>query len=229
MEIFLDTSNLSEISNWLDQGIIDGVTTNPSIMRKDGHRDLERGAKEIAELIYPRPVSVEVWTNDFQEMLVQAREFSRWAENVVVKITIINEQGSSSLAVIHKLASEGIKINCTACLSMGQAMLASKAGATYASLFLGRINDEGGDGPTVIRNPRSWLDMWDMETKIIVGSIRSPIDIQQAALAGAHVVTAPPQLLSKFIDHKYSRFTVQEFVSDGQHAFGQKPAESVQR
>ena len=219
MEIFLDTSNIVEIDTWLRHAVIDGVTTNPSIMLRDGNSDLKAGAIEIAELVYPRPVSVEVFTNDPDEMLAQAREFVGWSDNIVVKITVINEHGEPCLGVINTLSDEGIRINCTACLSLGQAMLAAKAGATYVSLFVGRINDEGNDGPEVVRTTRRWLDMWEFETKIIVGSIRSVKDIQQAALAGAHVVTIPPQLMYRLVDHKYSRFTVQEFVNDGRRAF----------
>ncbi|MFH1884619.1 MAG: transaldolase family protein [Planctomycetota bacterium] len=219
MEIFLDTSNIAEIEKWLRHGVIDGVTTNPSIMLNDGHRDNRTAAQEIAALIHPRPVSVEVYTNDLDEMLTQAREFATWAENIVIKITIINEAGEPCLRVIKILEDEGIHVNCTACLSFSQAVLAAKAGATYVSLFVGRINDEGNDGPEVIRKTRQWLDMWGSKSKIIVGSIRSVMDIQLTALTGAHVITIPPFFISKMTDHKYSRFTVQQFVSDGKKAF----------
>lgn len=221
MEIFLDTSAPAEIEKWLQHGVIDGVTTNPSIMLKDGHRDLEAGAREIAALVAPRPVSVEVVTNDPDEMLRQAREFAGWASNIVIKITVINEEGESCLRVIKTLEDEGVRVNCTACMSLGQAILAAKAGATYISLFLGRINDEGNDGPGVIRNTRQWLDMWGYKSKIIVGSIRAVMDIQQAALAGAHVITIPPQFMDKMLDHKYSRYTVNQFVADGRKAFAE--------
>ncbi len=219
MEIFLDTANTHEIRRWLACGVIDGVTTNPSIMLKDGVSDLAARVLEIAQLLGDRPFSVEVVTNDPEEMLRQARHFARWASNIVVKITIVSETGEPCLNVVHQLVSEGIRVNVTACMSLGQAMLAAKAGATYVSLFSGRIADEGNDPAAVIGNTRRWLDMWSSSTKIIVGSIRGVIDIQQAALAGAHVITIPPQLMSKLADHKYSRFTVSEFVRDGQKAF----------
>jgi transaldolase len=219
VEIFLDTSNVAEIEKWLEHGVIDGVTTNPSIMLKDGHRDLKAGAVEIARLIDPLPVSVEVFTNDPDEMIAQAREIATWAENIVIKITVINEAGEPCLRVIRTLADAGIRVNCTACLTFGQALLATKAGATYVSLFLGRMNDEGNDGPEVVRRTRQWLDDWRLPSKIIVGSIRTVMDIQQAALAGAHVITIPPQFLPKMIDHQYSRLTVHQFVEDGKKAF----------
>lgn len=221
MEIFLDTSNLAEIEKWLWHGVIDGVTTNPSIMFKDGHRDLEAGSKEIAALIAPRPVSVEVITNDLSEMVRQAREFASWASNIVIKIPILNEDGAPCLEVIKTLEEEGIRVNCTACMSFGQAVLAAKAGATYVSLFGGRISDEGHDAPKVIKMAREWLDLWGYKSRIIVGSIREVINIQDAAVAGAHVITIPPKFMAKMVDHKYSRYTVGQFVRDGQMAFAE--------
>lgn len=210
-----------EIEKWLCHGVTDGVTTNPSIMLKDGHRDLEAGARRIATLIAPRPVSVEVITNDLDEMVHQAREFASWASNIVIKIPIINENGEPCLRVIKTLESEKIRVNCTACMSFGQAVLASKAGATYVSLFGGRISDEGHDAPRVIKLTREWLDMWGYKSKIIVGSIREVINIQDAAVAGAHVITIPPTFMAKMVDHKYSRYTVGQFVRDGQKAFSE--------
>ena len=221
MEIFLDTSSLGEIERWLRHGVIDGVTTNPSIMLKDGHRDLEAGSKEIAALITPRPVSVEVITNDLDEMVFQAREFASWASNIVIKIPITNEDGEPCLEVIKTLEGEGIRVNCTACMSFGQAVLASKAGATYVSLFGGRISDEGHDASRVIKMTREWLDLWGYKSKIIVGSIREVINIQDAAVAGAHVITIPPRFMAKMVDHKYTRYTVGQFVRDGGRAFAQ--------
>ncbi len=218
MEIFLDTSKVEEIEKWLNQGIIDGVTTNPSILLKDGSRDLKASAKKIASLIHPRPLSVEVCANDLKEMLRQGREFSSWLDNIVVKIPVINEYGTSCLGVVKELENSGIKVNCTACLSFGQALLAAKAGASYISLFAGRISDEGGDPADIVRKTKVWLDMWNYKSKIIVGSIRTIGDIQQTAAAGAHVLTIPPEFLSKLVDHKYTRFTVQQFVNDGKKA-----------
>lgn len=220
MKLFLDTSNTKEIRTWLQHGVIDGVTTNPTIMHKDGHRDLESGAREIARLVAPMPVSVEVFAADMPGMLAQGRKIAGWAENVVVKIPIISDKGEPCLSVIKALSNDGVKVNCTACLSFGQAMLAAKAGATYVSLFAGRIGDEGGDPDAVIRMTRRWLAEWDYSAQIIVGSIREARSVQQAAAAGAHVVTVPPGILVKVIDHKYSRYTAAEFVKDGNAAFG---------
>ncbi len=218
MEIFLDTANLGEIGRWLDYGVLDGVTTNPSIMLKDGGYDLERRAKEIARLIEPRPLSVEVTTNDPEQMWRQAHEIATWAPNVVVKIPVINEYGQPCLGTVRQLADEGIRVNMTACLSYGQAILGAKAGATYVSIFAGRVADEGGDASRLIRQVAEWLRLWGSPTKIIVGSIREAINIQDAAQAGAHVITTPPQFLDRFIDHKYSRDTVRGFNEDAAKA-----------
>lgn len=218
MEIFLDTANLKEIQRWLDYGVIDGVTTNPSIMLKDGGYNIEVRAKEIAAIIAPRPLSVEVTSNDHEEMLRQARIFATWAPNIVVKIPVINEYGEPSLQVVRTLTDEGIKVNMTACLSLGQVILGAKAGATYVSIFAGRVSDEGHDASTLIQQAVKWLSHWGYESKIIVGSIREAINLQDAALAGAHVITTPPQFLDKFIDHHYSRATVRGFNQDAQQS-----------
>lgn len=229
MEIFLDTSNQDEIRYWLQQGILDGVTTNPSILFKEGGFDMEAAAKGVAKLIFPRPLSVEVTSNDQAEMLRQGRRFAAWAENIVVKIPVINEQGKPCLDVVKELTSSGIRVNVTAILSFGQAALASKAGATYASIFSGRVSDEGQDASRLIRQVREWLDLWKYPTKIIVGSIREAINVQDAAVAGAHVITVPPQFLAKWVDHHYSRATVKQFNDDGRKALEQFQKKSAER
>ncbi len=200
MKIFADTADLKEIRSWLDFGVIDGVTTNPSIMLAGGVYDLRRGAQEIAALLGDKPLSVEVVSDDTDEMRRQALEMAEWAPNIVVKIPVITTQGEPCL------------------VSFNQAMLAAKSGAAYVSLFAGRISDEGADAPEVIRRTAEWLKAWDMPTRIIVGSIRETVNVQDAALAGAHVVTVPPKFLRQMIDHKYSRFTVAQFLADGQSA-----------
>ncbi len=214
MEIFIDSANVTEIEKWLKMGILDGVTTNPSIMLKDGVYDMEQGAKDICTLVNPRPVSVEVTTNDLDEMVVQAREFASWAPNVVVKIPQETQDGVPCYGVIRQLEGEGVKVNATIAMSLGQVILAAKAGATCISIFAGRLGDEGGDAVQVIGNSVDWLEHWDYASKIIVGSIRSVGDVLQAAMAGAHIITIPPQFLSQMADHKYSRETARQFVSD---------------
>jgi transaldolase len=221
MQIFLDSANAVEIEKWLGEGVIDGVTTNPSIMLKDGISDIEQGARRLCALLGDRPVSVEVTTNDREEMIRQAQAFVQWGGNIVIKIPVINEHGDSCLRVINRLNHEGILVNATAILSFGQAILAAKAGATYVSIFAGRIADEGSDPAAVIRNVRRWLDEWGYAAKIIVGSIRTVMDVQTAVLAGAHIVTIPPPFLPKMVDHKYTRETVRQFVADANKALEQ--------
>lgn len=221
MQIFLDSANHGEIEHWLRQGVIDGVTTNPSILLKDGVYDLEEGTRRLCALLGDRPVSVEVTTNDAAEMLEQGRTFARWAPNVVVKIPVVNEFGESCLGVIHELSREGIRVNTTAILSFNQALLAAKAGATYVSVFAGRVADEGHDPALIIRGVRQWLEEWGYSARVLVGSIRAVMDVQAAALAGAHIVTIPPPFLPKMVDHKYSRETVRQFNQDGEKALAQ--------
>lgn len=218
MQIFIDSANVEEIRRWLAYGVVDGVTTNPSVLLKDGGYDMAQRAREIAELIYPRPVSVEVTTNHCGEMVEEARGLASWAPNIVVKIPVINEYGEPCLGVVKALVEEGIKINMTACLSFGQLVLGAKAGASYISIFAGRVADEGHDATKLIRDAVEWLAGWEYHSKIIVGSIREVINIQDAALAGAHVITVPPQFMGKLIDHKYSRETVRGFNADAQKA-----------
>ena len=214
MEIFIDSADINEIEKWVKMGIADGVTTNPTIMLKDGILNVEKGAKEIAALVQPRTVSVEVTTNDLEEMITQAREFASWAENIVVKIPQITQDGELCYGVIKQLESEGIKVNATVALSLGQVILAAKAGATFISIFTGRISDEGGNAKEVIKSSVEWLEYWGYPNQIIVGSIRSVGEILEAASAGAHILTIPPQFLTKLADHKYTRDTVRQSVAD---------------
>ncbi len=218
MELFLDSANIEEIKRWMDEGLVDGVTTNPSIMYADGVYDVERGAARIAEVVHPRPVAVEVTADEGGEMLRQARTLARLAENIVVKIPVINQFGEPCLRVAGALEQEGIRVNVTACLAFGQAAMAAKAGATYVSIFSGRISDEGHDAQAVVRATAEWLARWGYKSRIIVGSIRRAYDIQEAALAGAHIITVPPRLLGKLLDHRYTRDTVRVFVEDGRKA-----------
>lgn len=224
MEIFIDSANLGDIRRWLAYGVVDGVTTNPSILLKDGAYDMEARAREIAELVHPRPVSVEVYANEHEEMMEQARTFAAWAPNIVVKIPVINEYGEPSLDVVKDLVEVGIRVNMTACMSFGQVVLGAKAGATYISIFAGRVADEGHDSAKLIRQAVDWLKEWGYASRIIVGSVREVINIQDAVLAGAHVVTVPPQFMTKWLDHQFTRATVGQFNEDARKALAQMPA-----
>lgn len=221
MRVFVDSADQKQIAYWLEEGVVDGVTTNPSIMFKDGATDLEDCARNLASMLGEKPLSVEVTSNDRKVMIEQARTFATWARNIVVKIPVVNEHGDSCLGVMHRLSQEGIGVNATAILSFNQAMLAAKAGATYVSIFAGRVADEGNDPAVTIRNTRRWLDDWQISSHIIVGSIRTVMDIQNAALAGAHIITIPPQFLPKMVDHRYTRETVRQFVQDAEKTLDQ--------
>ena len=218
MEIFIDSASIDNIEKWLEMGVIDGVTTNPSIMYADGVYNAESGAKDIAALVYPRPLSVEVTTNDLNEMVAEAEGFAAWAPNIIIKIPQITQDGIPCYGVINHLESHGIKVNATAALSLGQVILAAKAGASYISIFSGRLSDEGGNAAEVIRNAADWLERWEYPGRLIIGSIRSVGDILSAAIAGAHIITIPPPFLAKMADHKYTRDTVRQFVTDAQKA-----------
>lgn len=218
MKIFVDSADTQEIQKWLDCGIADGVTTNPSVMLKDNVHDIEKGARDIARLIHPLPLSVEVTSNDPGEMLQQARQFASWAPNIVIKIPQENQYGTPCYGLMRQLEKDGIKVNATVALSFGQVMLSAKTGASYISIFAGRIGDQGGDFPQVIAASVEWIERWDYSSQIIVGSIRTVADILQAAMAGAHIVTIPPALIAKMADNSGSRATVAQFISDAQKA-----------
>ncbi len=220
MPIFLDSSIISEIEKYHKMGIIRGVTTNPTIMLKDGITGGMAGIKkrsiEIAELIAPYPVSVEVMTNDREGMIKQAQEFAGWADNINVKITIHGPNGElENLEVVHELETEhNVRVNVTAMMSAQQCLLAALSGATYVSIFGGRVNNMGYNCNEEIRKLRNLLDDFDLKSKIIVGSTREVLNIVEWLEAGAHIVTTTPNLLEGMIVHPYSKETVQMFLKD---------------
>ncbi|MBT6112692.1 MAG: transaldolase [Candidatus Marinimicrobia bacterium] len=221
MAIFIDTGKIEEIQKYHEMGIIRGVTTNPTILVKDGVTGGMAGVKkrsiEIAKLIDPLPLSVEVTSNDTQKMLDQAVEFSQWAKNINVKITIHGPNGElDNLKVIHELETKhDIRINVTAMMSVQQCFLAAMAGATYVSIFGGRVNNMGYDSREEIRKLRDLLDDFELDSKIIVGSTREVLNIAEWLHAGAHIVTCSPKLIEGMIIHPYSKETVQMFLDDG--------------
>jgi len=219
MQIFLDSADEKELTHWLAEGVVDGVTTNPSILLKDGAGDLESVARRLAALLGHRPLSVEVTATQPGQMIEQGRAFARWASNIVVKIPIVTEDGDSCLKAIYALSRAGIPVNATAILSFNQALLAAKAGACYVSVFAGRVADEGHDPAQLISALQQWLRRWESQARVLVGSIRSVMDVQRAAEAGADIITIPPAMLPKMVDHKYSRETVRQFNQDAARAF----------
>ncbi|SMC07926.1 transaldolase [Sulfobacillus thermosulfidooxidans DSM 9293] len=215
MKIFLDSANLQDIKMWFPTGVIDGVTTNPTIMLRQGVRNIRERIAEIADYIAPFPLSAEVLSDDQEDIVRQGLSLSEIATNVVVKVPIVDRAGVPSLVAIKRLSDKGVTVNCTACLTFNQAVLATRAGASYVSIMVGRIADEGQPGEEVVRCLRNWLDRWELKTKIISASIRSLIDIQRVAVSGSDIITIPPDLLAKMADHKYTRHTVEQFLNDG--------------
>lgn len=219
--IFLDTGGIEEIRKYHALGVIRGVTTNPTILAKDGltgdWAGVEKRIQEIARLVDPLPVSVEVTTNDPDQMLEQSRSFSSWARNVNVKIPIHGpEGGTDNLKLIHALETEhDIRVNVTACMSAQQCLLAAAAGATYVSLFGGRINNMGYDSRQEVRRLRGLLDAFQLSAKIIAGSTREVLNIIEWFEAGADIVTALPALVEGMVTHPYSKETVEQFLRDG--------------
>ncbi len=224
MPIFLDTGNIKEIEKYLKMGIIRGVTTNPTILLKEGVTGGLKGVKartaEIARLISPLPLSVEVTTNDPPMMLKQAQELAAIAGNINVKITIHGPNGEmDNLEVVHQLEEKhDIRINVTAMMSAQQCLLAAMAGATYVSIFGGRVNNMGYNACEEITKLRNVLDDFDLKAKIIVGSTREVLNVIEWLGAGAHFVTVMPSLLEGMIVHPYSKETVQTFLTDAAKA-----------
>jgi len=220
MAIFLDTGKIDVIKKYHSMGIIRGVTTNPTIMVKDGITGgMDRVKKQsikIANLIHPYPLSVEVTNNDPKDMLRQGIEFSKWADNINVKITIHGPNGElDNLQVIHELEkTHNVRINATAMMSAQQCFLAALAGATYVSIFGGRVNNMGYDTRTEITRLRDLLDDFELPAKIIVGSTREVVNIIEWLEAGAHIVTVIPKFIDGMIVHPYSKETVQMFLKD---------------
>ncbi|MED5371847.1 MAG: fructose-6-phosphate aldolase [Myxococcota bacterium] len=196
MKFFIDTANLDEIRTAARWGIIDGVTTNPSLIAKEG-RDFIETIAEICELV-DGPVSAEVVADHADDMVKQGELLARVHDNVVVKVPLTQE----GIVATSRLSAQGIKTNVTLCFQPVQALLAAKAGATYISPFIGRIDDVGRDGMSMIEEIVAIYDNYpDLETQILAASVRHPQHVLQAALAGAHVATIPFGVLSKLFGH----------------------------
>jgi len=215
--IFLDTSNLDKIKKYQTCGIIRGVTTNPTILHREGGYDRQH-LRKIARTILPSPLSVEIRTNDPTGMIRDAQDLQLLGNNIVVKIPIHGPNDanlSQNLNVIHALEyHDNIRVNVTAMMSAQQGYLAALAGATYVSLFGGRVNNIGYDACAEIAQLRYLINVEDLPAKIIVGSTREVINIIQLLDAGAHIVTVTPDLLEKMIWHPYTELTVRQFLDD---------------
>ncbi|HKH46984.1 MAG TPA: fructose-6-phosphate aldolase [Thermoanaerobaculia bacterium] len=208
MEFFLDTADIKEIETGLEWGLVDGITTNPSLIAKQGKNYLAT-VQEIAKLV-PGPVSGEVLATEFDEMMDQAHRLADLAENVVVKVPLT----PPGLRSVAKLLDEGIRCNVTLCFSSAQALLAAKAGAAYISPFVGRLDDVGEDGMELIDEIVSIYQNFDFDTKVLVASIRHPIHIVQSAQLGADVATMPFKVLEQLFKHPLTDLGLERFLAD---------------
>lgn len=208
MKLFLDTANQAEVEQAVKMGVISGVTTNPSLVAKEGGDYIER-VKYFCDLV-GGPISVEVMSTDTEGMLQEARELAKLHENIVIKLPIT----ADSLAAIKQLNAEGIKTNATLCFSANQAILAARAGATYVSPFVGRLHDVGMDGMGLIAEIKTIFDNYGYDTEIIVASVRSPRQVTEAAMIGADIATIPFKTLEQMVSHPQTDLGIAKFEAD---------------
>lgn len=208
MRLFLDTTDTAVLKDLAATGLVDGVTTNPSLIAKSGRNMLEV-IGEICALV-DGPVSAEVAAMDTAGMLAEGRKLAAVAGNVVVKVPLTRE----GLIATAEFAAEGIQTNVTLCFSAAQALLAAKAGATFISPFIGRLDDHGADGMDLITEIRAIYDNYDFDTDILAASIRSPAHVTQAALSGADCATIPPDVFQALFKHPLTERGLQQFMAD---------------
>jgi transaldolase len=208
MKFFLDTADVEEIKKGLEWGMVDGITTNPTLIAKQGKPYLGT-VQEIARLV-PGPVSGEVLATEFDEIMEQGKRLSALAENVVVKVPLI----PAGLRAVRALAELGIRTNVTLCFSAAQALLAAKAGAAYISPFIGRLDDVGQEGMDLIGQVVSIYENYDFETEVLVASVRHPVHVVQAAILGADVATLPFKVLEQLYNHPLTDVGLDKFLSD---------------
>ncbi len=208
MKIFLDTANIDSIKKFDELGIVDGITTNPSLLLKE-NKDPIDAMKKIVKLV-DGPVSLEVVATEFDNIMEESLKLANYGDNVVVKIPM----NSAGLKAINSLSKKNIKTNVTLIFSANQALLAAKAGATYVSPFIGRLDDIGHDGLTVISDIVQIFSNYDISTQVLVASIRHPIHVIESAKLGADVVTLPPEILQKMIHHTLTDKGLDIFLAD---------------
>ncbi len=208
MQFFLDTGNVEEIKQALEWGILDGVTTNPSLIAKTGRPFLEV-AKEILQLV-DGPVSLETVSRDAKGMIKEGRKLADLGDNVVVKIPMTPE----GMIAVQELESEGIPVNVTLVFSPSQALIAAKAGATFVSPFVGRLDDASNEGMKIIREIKTIFDNYDYDTQIIVASVRHPMHVVEAALIGADICTMPFEVMKKLFQHPLTDKGIELFLKD---------------
>lgn len=208
MDFYIDTANLDDIKKYNDWGVVDGVTTNPSLIAKEGV-SLEKRIKEIVKIV-DGPISTEVIATDSEQMIEEARKYAAWHDNIVVKIPMTID-GMKALKV---LAKEGIKVNVTLVFSPGQALIAAKNGAAYVSPFVGRLDDISEDGMALIHEVTTIYQQYNFDTKVIVASVRHPRHVIDSALMGADIATIPAAILEKLFKHPLTDKGVKSFLAD---------------
>ena len=208
MKFFIDTANIEEIKKANDLGLLDGVTTNPSLVAKEG-RDFEGLIKEICSIV-KGPVNAEVVSTDAEGIMKEARELIKLADNIVVKVPLIRD----GLKAVKSLTDEKIKTNVTLCFSPIQALMAAKAGASYVSPFVGRLDDISHRGMELVEQILSIYENYGYETEVIVASIRNPIHVLDAALMGADISTVPYKVMEQLINHPLTDIGLEKFLAD---------------
>ena len=209
MQFFIDTAVLDEIEEAAEMGVLDGVTTNPSLMKKVGVRDFHGHIAKICDLV-DGPVSAEVTATDYEGILAEGRDVAEIADNVVVKVPLILD----GIKAIKTFDEEGIDTNCTLCFSVTQALVAAKAGATYISPFIGRLDDISSNGMELIRQIVKVYDTYGYETEVLAASIRHPMHVVECAEAGADVATMPLDVIKKLILHPLTDVGLDKFLAD---------------
>jgi transaldolase len=208
MKIFIDTANLEQIKEANSWGILDGVTTNPTLVAKEGC-EFEKRVKDICEIV-DGPISAEAVSMNSEGMIKEARQLSKIHKNVIVKIPMTAE----GLKAVKILSKEGVKTNVTLVFSPNQALLAAKAGATYVSPFVGRLDDISHNGMDLVRDIVTIYRNYGFKTQVIAASMRHPVHVTEAAMAGAHVATVPYDILKKMLKHNLTDEGIQKFLKD---------------
>lgn len=209
MKFFVDTANLDEIKEANDLGVLDGVTTNPSLCYKVGVKDFEGHIAKICDMV-EGDVSAEVISTTYAEIVEEGRRLAKIADNVVVKVPLIKD----GIKAIKTFSEEGIKTNCTLCFSATQALIAAKAGATYISPFIGRLDDISTDGMVLISDIATIYDNYGLETEILAASIRHPMHVLEAARMGADVATMPLSVIEQLLKHPLTDLGLERFLAD---------------
>ena len=217
MKIFLDTANIESIRKYKDMGVLDGITTNPTLLSKE-QGSPDEIMKTIVSMI-PGPVSLEVIGTESEQMIEEAHHLKKYGQNVVVKIPMIPE----GLKALRTLSTEGLSTNVTLVFSASQALLAAKAGATYVSPFIGRLDDIGHNGMAIVKSIVSIFRNYQLRTQVLVASIRHPDHVVQAAELGADVVTLPPDILGKMMKHPLTDKGLEAFLSDWKKIRNESP------